>query len=258
MMPTRIKMIKPIRMKNAVLFTGLPGIGLVGKIAVDYLLKQFSAEKVAEIISDSFPPSVHTKEGLVELIKDEIYHYKFKDRDFLFLAGPVQPSLDMRSVSMAEHYEFAETIISELKKLGLTEIYTLAGINIGEKRMVTEPNVIVAATDEKILDEWKKIGAIYDKPEGLISGAAGLVLGIGKEEGLKGACLMGETNARLVYGDHGAAKKVIELLIKRFGFKVDMSKIEKEASEIENAFTQMVKQLEENDYKPEGGLSYVR
>jgi len=46
--------------------------------------------------------------------------------------------------------------------------------------------------------------------------------------------------------------------VKRFGFKVDMSKIEKEASEIENAFTQMVKQLEENDYKPEGGLSYVR
>ena len=257
-MPTRIKMIKPIRMKNAVLFTGLPGIGLVGKIAVDYLLKQFSAEKVAEIISDSFPPSVHTKEGLVELIKDEIYHYKFKDRDFLFLAGPVQPSLDMRSVSMAEHYEFAETIISELKKLGLTEIYTLAGINIGEKRMVTEPNVIVAATDEKMLAEWKKVGAIYDKPEGLISGAAGLLLGIGKEQGLRGACLMGETKARLVYGDQGAAKKVIELLIKKFGFKVDMSKIEKEASEIENAFMQMVKQLEEGDYKPEGGLSYVR
>ena len=257
-MATKVKFLKQNKFNDAILFTGLPGIGLVGKITVDYLLKQFNAEKVAEITSDSFPPSVHTKAGLVELIKDEIYLYRFKNRDFLFLAGPVQPALDMRNVSMAEHYEFAETIIGELKKAGLKEVYTLAGINIGEKRMVTEPNVIVAATDEKMLDEWKKIGAIYDKPEGLISGAAGLVLGIGKEEGIRGACLMGETNARLVYGDHGAAKKVIELLVKKFGFKVDMSKIEKEASEIENAFTQMVKQFEENDYKPEGGLSYVR
>ena len=258
MVPTKVRFLKQNKFNDAILFTGLPGIGLVGKITVDYLLKQFNAEKVAEITSDSFPPSVHTKGGLVELIKDEIYLYRFKNRDFLFLAGPVQRALAMKNASMAEHYEFAETVISELKKAGLKEVYTLAGINIGEKRMVTEPNVIVAATDEKILDEWKKIGAIYDKPEGLISGAAGLVLGIGKEGGVRGACLMGETNARLVYGDHGAAKKVIELLVKRFGFKVDMSKIEKEASEIENAFTQMVKQLEENDYKPEGGLSYVR
>ena len=38
-MPTTVKMLSDKKFKNAVLFTGLPGIGLVGKIAVDYLLK---------------------------------------------------------------------------------------------------------------------------------------------------------------------------------------------------------------------------
>ena len=71
-MATIVKFVKEIKAKDAVLFTGLPGIGLVGKIVVDYLLKQVKAERVAEIVSDSFPPSVHTRNGLIEMIKDEL------------------------------------------------------------------------------------------------------------------------------------------------------------------------------------------
>ncbi|MFH1256075.1 MAG: PAC2 family protein [Candidatus Diapherotrites archaeon] len=258
-MGTKVRFFKEVKFSHAVLFTGLPGIGLVGKIAVDYLLKQLKAKKVAEIWSDSFPPSVHTQSGLLDLIKDEIYHVHHEGKDFLFLAGPVQPSLDVRMGSMSEHYEFAEAIVNAIAEKGVSEIYTLAGINVGEKRMVLEPKVIVAASSDKNLKEWKALGAVSDKPEGLISGAAGLILGVAKEKGLEGACLMGETNARLIYGDHGAAKKLIELLIQRYGFKVDMSKIKKESQAIEKAFTQLSKQFEEPEPpKPDSTLSYVR
>lgn len=256
---TEVKFLKEPKMEDAVLFTGLPGIGLVGKIAVDYLIKEVKPKKIAEIISDSFPPSVHTEKGIIELIKDEIYHYKFRGKDFLFLAGPVQPSLDIRFGGMEEHYNFAREIISALRKKGVKQINTLAGINVGEKRMASEPKIIVAATDEKIINEWKKYGAISDKPEGMISGAAGLILGLAKEEGLRGACLMGETNARLIYGDHSSAKKLLELLVKRYGFRVDMSRIEKESKEIEKAFKLLSRQLEEGEEKPsDEKLSYVR
>ncbi|MFH1544672.1 MAG: PAC2 family protein [archaeon] len=105
-------------MNNAVLFTGLPGIGLVGKIAVDYMLKQLKAEKIGEVSSDSFPPSVHTKNSLIELIKDELYHYSYKGKHYLFLAGPVQPSLDVRFGLAHEHYEFAREIVEAVKKNG--------------------------------------------------------------------------------------------------------------------------------------------
>lgn len=257
-MGTKVKFLKNVKFKEAVLFTGLPGIGLVGKIAIDYLLRQVKAEKIAEITSDSFPPSVYSKNGIVGLIKDEFYCFEHKGKSFVFLVGPVQPALDARASSMNEHYEFATTIIGSLKDKGLSEIYTLAGINVGEKRMYGEPNVIIAATSKKILSDWKKFGVISDRPEGLISGAAGLVLGLAKEEGIEGACLMGETNARLIYGDHGAAKKILELLVKKYGFKIEMDRIEKDAKEIENAFTQLSKQFEVQDDKPENGLSYIR
>jgi hypothetical protein len=256
-MATRVKLLKKEKLKNAILFTGLPGIGLVGKISVDYLLRQLKATKVAEIYSDSFPPSVHTNNSVIELIKDELYFYENGKKQFLFLSGPVQPSLDFRTGSAIEHYEFAEKVVETAKELGVKEVYTLAGINIGEKRMEKTPSVVVAATSKKMLDEFKKFNVKPAQDDGLISGAAGLVLGIGKEHGLEGACLMGETNARLVYGDHGSAKKLLELLVKKFGFKISMAEIEKESKKIERAFAQLTKSLEGLDDEPPG-LSYVR
>ena len=258
-MPTKIKFLKKPKLKDAVLFTGLPGIGLVGKIVVDYLLTEFKAEKIAEISSDSFPPSVHTKKGIIEIIKDEVNFLHHNNQDFLFISGPMQPSLDLRAGTMQEHYEFSSKIVEEIKDIGVKEICTLAGINVGEKRMLAQPRVIVAATDQKILDSWLKLGAVCDKPEGLISGAAGLVLGMAADYGIQGACLMGETNARLIYGDHGAAKKLLEIIAKKYNFEIDMRGMEKEAKKIEQAFKELSKQFrEEQDDQPKEGLSYVR
>ena len=258
-MATKIVLLKNKKFSNATLFTGLPGIGLVGKICVDYLLKQLKNEKIGEIISDSFPPAVHTKDAIIELIKDEFFSYSSKGNDFVFLAGPVQPNLDARMSTGQEHYEFAEKIVEAAKALGVKRIVTLAGINVGDKRMETEPRAISARTSQKILDEFSAAGAVPGKAEGLVSGAAGLILGIAKENGLEGACLMGETNVRLVYGDHGAAKKLLEILVKKFGFKIEMGSIEKEAKSIEQAFKQLAKQFEEVDEKPsEESPSYIR
>jgi len=206
-MATNIVFLKKKKLVNPVLLVGLPGIGLVGKICVDYFLKQFKTELLADIYSDSFPPSVHTKDGVIELIADQLFVFKFENRHFLFLAGPVQPSLDFRVGGPPEHYDFAESIVEAVKKLGVKQIFTLAGINIGNRRMERQPGIIVAATNEKLLADFRKLRARSDKKEGLISGVAGLVLGIAQQHGIEGACLMGETNARLVYGDHGAAKK---------------------------------------------------
>ncbi|MDO8625119.1 MAG: PAC2 family protein, partial [Candidatus Diapherotrites archaeon] len=134
----------------------------------------------------------------------------------------------------------------------------------GDARITKEPRVIVCATDKKIVDAFVKLGCVSSSQDGLISGAAGLILGVAGTRGLSGACLMGETNANLVYGDHGSAKVVLELLVKKFGFLVKMQAIEKESKNIEKAFNQLTQELEaqqkeaQDDDHPQGGLSYVR
>ncbi len=258
-MPTNVIFLKEQSLKDATLFTGLPGIGLVGKICVDYMLKQLKPQKIAMIFSDSFPPSVHTKDALIHLIHDELYAFRSNGHDYLFLAGPVQPSLDFRVGSAVEHYEFATKIVEAAKQLGVKQIFTLAGINIGEKRMEKEPKVVVAATNAELLRSFTSLGARADKKEGLISGAAGLILGIAGQHGIEGACLMGETNANLIYGDHGAAKKLVELLVKHFEFAIDMKGIEKESKKIESAFKKLAEQFEQpEEDESKHGPSYVR
>ena len=111
-MPTKILLRKKVTLDKGVLLVGLPGIGLVGKIAVDYLLKELKPTKVGEIYSDSFPPSVHTKNSKIHLIKNELFHLNYKKQDFFILAGPVQPTLDFKVGSAKEHYEFSETLVN--------------------------------------------------------------------------------------------------------------------------------------------------
>ena len=41
--------------KSAVLIEGLPGLGMVGKIATEYLVKQLGARRIAELYSRGIP-----------------------------------------------------------------------------------------------------------------------------------------------------------------------------------------------------------
>lgn len=216
---------------------------MVGKIAVEYLVSQLKCVKIAEIYSDSFPPSIVTKKGLVELIYDEIYWFKGKRQDFLFLVGPVQPPLDYRIASSSEHYEFARTLVDSFKKMKVSQIITVAGIDVGEERISKEPGIVAVATNKNLLNEFKKHGVLPGN-EGLVTGAAGLLIGIGAGQGIEGICLMGQTSSRLVVADHQSAQKIVELLAKKFSFKVNVQKIEIEAKKMEKAFSALQEQLQ--------------
>lgn len=266
-MVTKIELNKNLKLKNPVLFVGLPGIGLVGKIAVDYLIKELSPKPqvVGRIYSDSFPPAVHEKNSLLELIYNEIYLYKTKKQDFLFIAGPVQPALG-NVLNSYQHYEFSESISNFSKKQKVKEIYTFAGLNIGDKRITSNPKVICVCTDNdfKKAIEKKKIDNIYFQDKGqdaLISGVAGLLLGIAyKDHKIKGCCLMGETNSKLTYGDPSSAKRLIEVISKMFNLKVDLKKIDESAKKIEKSFSEISKNLEQISQKQEESKSnnYIR
>ena len=51
---TRLVEYRKVRLNRGVLIQGLPGIGLVGKIAVDYIVSELGLEKVAEVYSGHF------------------------------------------------------------------------------------------------------------------------------------------------------------------------------------------------------------
>jgi proteasome assembly chaperone (PAC2) family protein len=79
MKETIIKELKKVDLNNPILIEGLPGLGLVGKIAIRYLVKRLKAEKLAYIYSPHFPYFVLvSKKGNVRLLRGTFYFWKNK------------------------------------------------------------------------------------------------------------------------------------------------------------------------------------
>lgn len=255
---TKIEWKKKPSSKNAILFSGLPGIGLVGKIVVDYLIKELNVKKVADIYSDSFPASVLNQKGIIAPIVDELYAFEQKGKTIYFLAGPVQPGGDYGGSHFAEHYAFARELVSELRTAGVKEIYTMAGIDVAENELSEKPKIVVAATNMDTLKRFKKVGCQTIEGEGVISGAAGLLLLQAHRHQLSGACLMAETNSKFVYGDPLAAKSLLEIVCKEFKFKVKMDRLDQEIANIETAFKKIQAQIDSRQDASQENLTYVR
>ena len=220
---------KKPKLKNPVLIEGLPGIGNVGKLAVEHLIDVMHAKKFAELYSKDFPPQVFINpDGTVKLVNNEFFYWKAKkrnQRDIVFLTG------DYQGLSSQGQYEIAEAILATLQALGVKQMFTLGGYGLG--REIKDPKVLFATTHKSLVKTMKKYGAIFKKnePGGGIIGASGLLLGLGKLRGMTGTCFMGETPGYLV--DPKSAKAVLKVLTKAVNIDVDFSRLEDKAKEIE-------------------------
>ncbi|MDP1694008.1 MAG: PAC2 family protein, partial [Candidatus Woesearchaeota archaeon] len=69
-----IKKVANVTFKNPILIEGLPGVGNVGKIAVDFLIEKLSAQKILECSSYDLPHCVFVnEENTIELPMIEVY-----------------------------------------------------------------------------------------------------------------------------------------------------------------------------------------
>ena len=244
---------KKPKLKNPLLIEGLPGIGNVGKLAVEHLIDSIKAIKFAEIHSKDFPPQVFINtDGTIKLVNNEFYYWKAKkrnQRDLILLTG------DYQGLSSQGQYELVEKILDISEELGAKEMYTLGGYGLGHE--IEEPKVLCATTDKNLVKEMKKYGAVFKKnePGGGIVGASGLLLGLGKLRGFKGTCFMGETPGYLV--DPKSAKAVLKIIMKITNIDVNLSALEKKAREIESIATQL-KEMESMSSKEKSDeLKYI-
>jgi proteasome assembly chaperone (PAC2) family protein len=77
------------------------------------------------------------------------------------------------------------------KKMGIKEIFTLAGFGSG--RNVRKPRVFGTGT-EKMIEAFKDKGVLFGVfgPQAVV-GVAGLTIAFAKKYGIEALCLMGET-----------------------------------------------------------------
>ena len=66
-----------VKLEDAILLEGLPGVGNVGKLAAMHLIDELKAKKCMEIYSSHFPPQVF------------IIQFRFKPECSIFISFPL-------------------------------------------------------------------------------------------------------------------------------------------------------------------------
>ncbi|HLC39917.1 MAG TPA: proteasome assembly chaperone family protein [archaeon] len=245
-MATKIVELERPKLNNPVFIEGLPGVGNVGRIAAGYMAEELKAKKFAELFSSHFMPFVLLHQSsAVHVLKNEFYYYKAKnkkERDMIILIG------DSQSVDPEGHYEIVDKILEYVSKFGCKEMFTLAGLSVGEK--IKKPKVIGAVSEPDLIRKYGNLGIDFDAGArvGTIVGASGLLLGLGRYYKVKGVCLLGETVGFPIIPDPRSAEEILKVLVKVVGTKIDMSKLEKKIKEME----EFIKKVEDVQRKALG------
>jgi len=215
---------KEVELKNPVLIEGLPGLGMVGRITVKYLIKQLKAEKLAELYSPHFAYYVTVdEEGSISLLKNEFYYWRNElgENDIMLLTG------DSQAQTIEGQYEVADTILDYAKRKNVKMIITVGGY----RRDVTDtPQVFASATDPEALKKALEAGSLSSPLGSPIVGAAGLILGLAKFKGISGVCLLSETPGYIP--DPKAAKSVLAVITRMLNLKLDLTGLDKEIQRI--------------------------
>jgi len=191
-------------LENTVLICGLPGLGNVGKIAAHLLIESTKAELFTELYSPSFPDYVLIDDkGICRPPRYEFYASETQERDFIILTGDVQPPME----DILAHYEVCGKVLDFVADYGCKFIVTLGGAM--ESKLENE--VYVAATSQKIAQGFMEKGAVIYTGDRII-GASGILLGLAKERGIEGVCLLGST--RGLTADKDSASYLYKFLVR--------------------------------------------
>lgn len=243
-MSFKIKSFEKPKLKNPILIEGLPGMGNVGKIAVDFMVEHLQAKKFLEISSHSFPNSVFVNEkNLVELPKIEMFYKNTKENSIMFLAGDVQPT-DEKSC-----YAFCEEILDVIEKYKAKEVITLGGIGLPENPK--NPAVYKTGNDKRLIQKYKakQVSTSLYGFVGPIVGVSGVLLGLSAERKIPAISFLAETFGHPNHLGIKGAREILDILNKNLNLKLNLKGLDAEILdidedvEIEKNFLRKIKQI---------------
>ncbi|NOZ77033.1 MAG: hypothetical protein GXO65_05050 [Euryarchaeota archaeon] len=230
-METWIETRKRPALDSPTAIVGSQGLRSVGIVAIEHLIDTWKGELFAEMYSSRFPVvyqgvpyagvpglpgSIITEEGTVESPRVEFYSHG----SFIIVKGYNPDNMGQ--------YAAGQAVVEFLKDLGTSRIITLGGfVHPGAAMDPVERRISFCATDMDQLKTMEEAGlqVYYTGP---FLGFSALVLGLGKEEGIPGAGLFGQTvpyEENPLLPDPPAARALLEVLARVLGADIDTSGI---------------------------------
>ncbi|RME53476.1 hypothetical protein D6783_01920 [Candidatus Woesearchaeota archaeon] len=214
--------------KQPVLITGLPGVGNVAKLAVDYLIDALKARHVATLTSTALPACVFIRpDNTATLPTINIHAKTINKTTYLFLSGDAQPRDDEAT------HTLAKLVAQELQHLACKHVITLGGIGLSELKL--HPSIYVLASTPAQKKACKQAGAITSLygTVGTITGISGVLYGEAQKRNLPATAILAESLAHPFFADLRGAHALLLYLQKLLRIKVAMNAFQKKLSSFE-------------------------
>jgi uncharacterized protein len=220
-----------IELDEPMLVEGLPGVGLVGKIAADHLVEHFEMEYYAACYCEGLPRGA-TYEAGKRAIRPPVRLYADEDRDLLVLQSDVP-------VSPRAAPEFAGCLTGWFAAENVTPI-CLSG-RPEEKEDVPELYGIGSDAMETRLDE---LGIQPPDEHGMVSGPTGAILSEATQDGVDAVGLIVQANPQ--FPDPEAARILLTEGIEPLAeIEVDTEQLVEQAEQIAEAREKLAERMQQ-------------
>ncbi|MDD5189951.1 MAG: PAC2 family protein [Dehalococcoidales bacterium] len=218
------------KLKDPILLAAWPGIGNVSMILTSYMLDKLEFRDLAELDAASFfePIGVLAREHTIEapsFPESHFYYWKNKkgDHDIIVFIGDDQPSTKV--------YDLAGCVLDYVRKLGVKRVYTCAAA-LTKIHFTEQPKTWAVATNKDVVEELKTAG-LLQKGTLQIAGLNGLLLGVAKEKGMDGVCLLGEVPMQTSRMENPvAALAILKVFAKLMSMPIDTAELAENAEDI--------------------------
>ena len=213
--------IKKTVLKSPVIFAGFVGAGLVGPLAVGYMIDKLKMKEIGYIRSRHLPPSTVFMQGR---LRHPFRLHSNKD-------GTIFGIICEITLRMEGLHDIISTILDWAEKKGSHEIVILDGV-----ASASHDNKAFCAAEEDLcrVMEDNDISMI---PQGFITGVAGGLLNECLVRKIQGVTLLVKANDK--GPDPLAAATLVEAVNRAYGMNIDTASLRKEKNRIGADFKEL-------------------
>ncbi len=231
-----VKLYARPKLNSPNMLTVWPGIGNVAIIVATYLERKLAFKKLGEVEASHFfdPIGVVVKDNVVEapqFPQNRFYYWKNKEggSDIILFIGEDQPA--------SKGYELANCVLDVGLNFGIKRVYTCAAA-LSRIHHTEQPAVWGVATSQQVTKDLKRYDLVR-KGNLQIAGLNGLLLGVAKEKGIEGICLLGEVPVYATRIQNPmAALAILKVLTTMLDIEIDIAELAQLAGEAKERMKQ--------------------
>lgn len=225
----RVVEVEPVKSGVKYVIEGLPDTGLVGAIAVTYLVGRLRLKEVAYVESEALPPIVPVHNGIVR----EPFRI-YGNEDLIVVTSEI-------AMPLASLHQLSKGLVSWYCRKSVGLVITITGMPVENRLEIENPKVFGATTDEEALDLLKRSGIAVFK-EGYLAGPYALTMRECSRRKLRSLAIIAQSF--LNYPDPGAAASALEALDRLTGIKIDTKPLMEKSDELRIKARDLMKQAQ--------------